>query len=304
MKKNSLNENQLSESDQVEIHNLVIKSNNVNLNNVSYSTTVNEVSEGLAFFTNDNTVKDSSLNLLNLQTTSLINKSTIAQNFCINAYNLASQKNLINPLKSDVDFDEIIDVSINELAFIGSNNVDIQKNFFNDSNIGFIRRSRAKNFATNAFNMSLGLTVNQPLSTKFFIEPPEPEPEPEPETPQPEPEPEIPQPEPEPEPEPIPEPEPEPEPEFPEPEPEPEPEEDIVLRFVGESLKTYIIWDHKPDGNTLNQELNESELQYLDENDVPRRLDGAFDGIGIYELSLIIERWIGNSKKYRIYFSE
>ena len=227
MKENSLNENQLSESDQVEIHNLVINSNNVNLINISYSTTVNEVSEGLAFFTNDNTVKDSSSKLLNLQTNSLINKSTIAQNFCINAYNLASQKNLINPLKSDVDFDEIIDVSINELVFIGSNNIDIQKNFFNDSNIGFVRRSRAKNFATNAFNMSLGLNINQPLSTKFFLEPPEPEPEPEPETPQPEPEPEIPQPEPVPEPEPIPEPEPEPEPEFPEPEPEPE-QEDIL----------------------------------------------------------------------------
>ena len=63
-----------------------------------------------------------------MQTTSLINNNYFTK-FCINAYNLASQKNLINPLKSDVDFDEIIDVSINELVFIGSNNIDIQRIF-------------------------------------------------------------------------------------------------------------------------------------------------------------------------------
>ena len=149
-------------------------------------------STGIAYLTFDATLNTDASMIIQQKLD--LSGNTNAQTFCENAFDLAAGEDISGALLADSD---ITDYNTNNLVYLGSNDVNVQKTFLNNK----LNSSIAQNIACNAYEMTLGKNNQIPL-VNYLEQEPEPEPEPEP------------IPEPEPEPEPIPEPEPEPEPPY------------------------------------------------------------------------------------------
>ena len=151
----------------------------------------NRTSNGLAFLTFDATL-NTNTSMIAQQKLDLSGNAT-ARTFCVDACNLALGRDISGSLLTD---SEITDYDSNNLVYLGSNDVNVQKTFLSSN----VNSTKSLNQMCNAYDITLG--KNNQISIVSYLESePEPEPEPEP----------IPEPEPEPEPEPLPEPEPEPE---------------------------------------------------------------------------------------------
>ena len=82
--------------------------------------------------------------------------NTTAQTFCENAFNLAAERDISGALLADSD---ITDYNSNNLVYLGSNDVNVQKTFLNNK----LNSSIAQNIACNAYEMTLGKNNQIPL---------------------------------------------------------------------------------------------------------------------------------------------
>ena len=122
---------------------------------------IKNVTDGLAYHTNDTTL-NTEAKLLNAQKAFLSSSSNSsdAQEFCLNAFNMAAGKNT-DALKVESD---LTGNPKNGLAFIGSNFAISQKNYLSQAQISSV----AQNFCSNAFNMAAGVDVSESLAVKFI----------------------------------------------------------------------------------------------------------------------------------------
>ena len=122
---------------------------------------IKNVTNGLAYHTDDLTLNTES-KLLNAQKAFLSSSanSADAQEFCLNAFKLASGKDA-NGLKVESN---LTGNPKNGLAYIGSNFAVSQRNYLSQAQISSV----AQNFCSNAFNMAAGVNVSESLSVKFL----------------------------------------------------------------------------------------------------------------------------------------
>ena len=182
-------------------------------------------STGIAYLTFDATLNTDASMIIQQKLD--LSGNTSVQTFCENAFNLAAERDISSALLADSD---ITDYSTNNLVYLGSNDLNVQKTFLNNK----LNSSIAQNIITNAYKMSLGKNNQIPLVSNIQSSP-----------------------EPEPEPEPIPEPEPEP---IPEPEPEPEPGIGGAFEALLITIPTYY-WEFRIDDTS-------SELQTQNNGDI------------------------------------
>ena len=119
------------------------------------------VMNGLAYHTDDTTLNTEE-KILNAQKAFLSStaNSSKAQEFCQNAFNMASGKDADKlPVESD-----LTGTTKNGLAYIGVNNAVSQKNYLSQPQISSV----AQNFCSNALNMALGKDVSESLVVKFI----------------------------------------------------------------------------------------------------------------------------------------
>ena len=139
----------------------------------------NRTSNGVAYMTFDATL-NTNASMIAQQKLDLSGNTT-ARTFCVDAFNLSAKRDISGSLLTD---SEITDYESNNLVYLGSNDVNVQKTFLNNK----INASIAQHIACNAYNITLGRNNQIPIVSNLQSEP-EPEPEPEP-IPEPEPEPE------------------------------------------------------------------------------------------------------------------
>ena len=105
------------------------------------------VNEGLGFITYDEIATNSAL--LIKQQSDLSGNETQRQ-FCIDAFNLAGNRDVSNTL---IISDDITTETDNVLAFIGSNVKSVQRSYLSNINIS----TKNQLFAINAYDMTYGI---------------------------------------------------------------------------------------------------------------------------------------------------
>jgi hypothetical protein len=91
--------------------------------------------------------------------------NTTAQTFCENAFNLAAERDISGALLADSD---ITDYSTNNLVYLGSNDMNVQKTFLSANE----NSTKAQLIALNAYEMTLGKNNQIPLVSNLGIMPP------------------------------------------------------------------------------------------------------------------------------------
>ena len=136
-------------------------------------------STGIAYLTYDATLNTDASMIVQQKLD--LSGNTTAQTFCVDAFDLALGRDISGSLLTD---SEITDYDSNNLVYLGSNDVNVQKTFLSSN----INSTKSLNQMCNAYDITLGKNNQIPL-VSYLEQEPEPEPEPIPE-----PEPEIPPP--------------------------------------------------------------------------------------------------------------
>ena len=111
-------------------------------------------STGIAYLTYDATLNTDASMIIQQKLD--LSGNTTAQTFCENAFDLAAGEDISGALLSDSD---ITDYNSNNLVYLGSNDVNVQKTFLNNK----LNSSIAQNIACNAYEMTLGKNNQIPL---------------------------------------------------------------------------------------------------------------------------------------------
>ena len=130
----------------------------------------NRTTNGVAYMTFDATL-NTNASMIAQQKLDLSGNAT-ARTFCVDACNLALGRDISGSLLTD---SEITDYESNNLVYLGSNNVNVQKTFLSSN----INSTKSLNQMCNAYDITLGKNNQIPIVSYLESEP-EPEPEPEP----------------------------------------------------------------------------------------------------------------------------
>ena len=120
-------------------------------------------STGIAYLTFDATLNTDASMIIQQKLD--LSGNTTAQTFCENAFDLAAGEDISGALLSDSD---ITDYNSNNLVYLGSNDVNVQKTFLNNK----LNSSIAQNIACNAYEMTLGKNNQIPLVSNLGPPPP------------------------------------------------------------------------------------------------------------------------------------
>ena len=111
-------------------------------------------STGIAYLTYDATLNTDASMIIQQKLD--LSGNTTAQTFCENAFDLAAGEDISGALLADSD---ITNTNTNNLVYLGSNDVNVQKTFLNNK----LNSSIAQNIACNAYEMTLGKNNQIPL---------------------------------------------------------------------------------------------------------------------------------------------
>ena len=128
-----------------------------------YMTEPTRTSTGIAYLTYDATLNTDASMIIQQKLD--LSGNTTAQTFCENAFDLAAGEDISGALLTDSD---ITDYSTNNLVYLGSNDLNVQKTFLSANE----NSTKAQLIALNAYEMTLGKNNQIPLVSKLGIIPP------------------------------------------------------------------------------------------------------------------------------------
>ena len=117
-------------------------------------------STGIAYFTYDATLNTDASMIVQQKLD--LSGNTTAQTFCENAFNLAAERDISGALLADSD---ITDYDTNNLVYLGSNDVNVQKTFLSANE----NSTKAQLIALNAYEMTLGKNNQIPLVSNLKV---------------------------------------------------------------------------------------------------------------------------------------
>ena len=119
-------------------------------------------STGIAYLTYDATLNTDASMIVQQKLD--LSGNTTAQTFCVDAFDLAAERDISGALLADSD---ITDYDTNNLVYLGSNDLNVQKTFLSANE----NSTKAQLIALNAYEMTLGKNNQIPLISNLGIIP-------------------------------------------------------------------------------------------------------------------------------------